>query len=275
MLASACSGLRYSGSRPGSPASVEEVLSVGFRPHRLGHAEIENLGRRLILVAGHQHVRGFEIAVKETLLMGVLHGLADGNEQLQPLPWRQLLFVAIAGDGNALDPFHDEVRLSRGAGAGAEQLGDVGMVHPRQRLPLAFKAGDDLPPVESVPDDLEGDQKPHGFLLLGLKDDAGAALANLLQDLVRTNPRNGRFAAFGMIWPGLLRGLLRRGRAVVRWASGFLLAAALEMRRDLLLHLPLQFGVVVAGLSDVGGAFPPPTRSPAPARRWRLDRYSF
>ena len=34
---------------------------------------------------GDQHVGGLDVAVDDAFLMGVLHGLADGDEQLQPL----------------------------------------------------------------------------------------------------------------------------------------------------------------------------------------------
>ena len=41
--------------------------------------------------------------------------------------------------------------------AGVEHLGDVRMVHHRQRLPLGLEAGDDLPRVHARLDDLQRD----------------------------------------------------------------------------------------------------------------------
>ena len=41
--------------------------------------------------------------------MRVLHRLADRDEQLQPLPRREVVLVAVAGDRHALDQLHDEV----------------------------------------------------------------------------------------------------------------------------------------------------------------------
>ena len=74
-------------------------------------------------------------------------------------------------------------------GAGVEHLGDVRVVHQRQRLPLGLEAGDDLPGVHARLDDLQRDLAADGVLLLGHEDDAEAALADLLQQLVAADDR--------------------------------------------------------------------------------------
>ena len=45
--------------------------------------------------------------------------------------------------------------------AAVDDLGDVGMVHQRQCLPLGFEAGDDLAGVHARLDDLEGHLAAH------------------------------------------------------------------------------------------------------------------
>ena len=85
---------------------------------------------------------------------------------------------------DAAHQFHDEVGPARLRRARIEHLGDVRMVHQRQRLPLGFEAGDDLPGVHAQLDDLERDAAPHRLLLLGHVDHAAAAFADLLQQLV-------------------------------------------------------------------------------------------
>ena len=45
-------------------------------------------------------------------------------------------FVAILGDGDALDQFHDEVGPAALGRAAVQHLGDMGMVHQGQGLPL-------------------------------------------------------------------------------------------------------------------------------------------
>ena len=69
----------------------------------------------------------------DPLLVSVLHRLADRDEQLEPFAERQPAFVAEPGDGDALDQLHDKVGATRVGRAGVEDLGDVGMVHERQR----------------------------------------------------------------------------------------------------------------------------------------------
>ena len=65
-------------------AGVERLLGERCAD-RLGDAEVDHLGDRLAVVQRDQDVGGLQVAVDDPLLVGVLHGLADGDEQLQPL----------------------------------------------------------------------------------------------------------------------------------------------------------------------------------------------
>ena len=85
--------------------------------------------------------------------MGVLHGLADRDKQLQSLARAQIALVAILGDRHARNQLHHEIRPTMLRRSRIEDLGDVGMVHHRQRLPLRLKARDHLPRVHSRLDD--------------------------------------------------------------------------------------------------------------------------
>ena len=105
--------------------------------------------------------------------------------------------VAVLGDGNAVDQFHHEVGPARVGGAGVEDLGDVGVVHQGQGLPLGLEAGDHLAGVHARLDDLQGHLAAHGRVLLGHVDDAHAAFADLLQELVGADDRAGSSAARG------------------------------------------------------------------------------
>ena len=49
-----------------------------------------------------QNVAGFEVAVDNSLLMGVLDSVADVNEQLQPPIRVQLFSIAVVGDRDTL-----------------------------------------------------------------------------------------------------------------------------------------------------------------------------
>ena len=129
----------------------------------------------------------------DPLQMSVLDGLADRHEQLQPLPRVQLLFVAELGDRNAFDQFHHEVGPAGVRRSSVENLGDVGMRHHRQRLPLRFEAGDDFLRVHPRLDDLQRDLAADGFLLLGDVDDSHPSFAQLLADFVGADLRAGAF----------------------------------------------------------------------------------
>jgi hypothetical protein len=59
--------------------------------------------------------------------MGVLDGMANRNEQFQPLPGRQMMLVAVLGDCHTLDEVHDEVRPAGVGRAGVEHAGNVGV----------------------------------------------------------------------------------------------------------------------------------------------------
>ena len=133
----------------------------------------------------------------DPLLVGVLHGLADLHEQVQPLGDRQAVLVAIVGDRDAADQLHDEVGPAGLGGAGVEHPGDVGVVHQRQRLPLGLEPGDDLLRVHARLDDLQRHLAAHGLGLLGHVDDAHAPFADLLQQLVRADDRAGAFHRLG------------------------------------------------------------------------------
>ena len=72
-------------------------------------------------------------------------------------------------------------------------LGDVRMVHERQRLPLRLEACDDLPCVHAELDDLERDAAAHRLLLLGHVHHAAAAFADLLEQPVAADAVAGFF----------------------------------------------------------------------------------
>ncbi len=172
----------------------KERLLRQARVGRLGHAEVDHLRHGRIVVHRDHHVARLDVAVDDPLLMGVLDGLANRPKQLQPLPCRQVVLVAVLRDRNPAHQLHHEVRPARFGRSGVEHFGDVGMVHHRQRLPLRLEPGDHLLGVHSRLDDLQGHLAPDRLLLLGHEDDAEAAFADLLQELVAADDRAGLFA---------------------------------------------------------------------------------
>ena len=181
--------------------AVKSVLSVSAALRGLGDAEIDDLGHRHAVVQRDQDVRRLDVAMDDPFLMRVLDRLADLDEQLEPLVRGEIVLVAVIGDLHAAHQFHDEVGPARFGRARVENFGDVRMIHQRQRLPLGFEPGDDLLGVHAQLDDLQRHPPPHRFLLLGHIDDAAAAFADLLEQLVTADPVAGPFqsrAAHGL-----------------------------------------------------------------------------
>src|SRR6185369_3612229 len=85
----------------------------------------------------------------------------------------------------------DEVGPTIFCRAGVMHLGDVRVVHHRQRLPLGFEATDHLAGVHARPDHLERDAAADWPLLLGEEHDAEATFADLLEQLVSSDGRAG------------------------------------------------------------------------------------
>ncbi len=83
--------------------------------------------------------------------------------------------------------------MARFGGAGVEHAGDIGVIHQGQRLTLRLEAGDDLARVHARLDDLDRDVPADGPFLLGHVNHAEATLAQLLQELVRTDQASDAF----------------------------------------------------------------------------------
>ena len=165
--------------------------------HRLGDAEVDDLGHRPDVMHFDQHVTGLEIAVDHALLMRVLHAVAERDEQLQPLARRELLLIAVLRDRGPLDQLHREVRSSRVGRTGIEHLGDVRMIHQGQGLPFGLEPRHHFARVHAGLDDLQGHFAADGFSLRGHVHDAHAAFADLLQQLVGADLGAGVFGESG------------------------------------------------------------------------------
>src|SRR6266478_4556153 len=97
------------------------------------------------------------------------------------------MLVAVFRDLDPADKFHDEV-WSTGFGRPCiENLGDVGVVHQRQCLPLGFKPGDHALRVHSRLDNFQRDPPPDGCLLFSHVNHPASTLTNLLEQLVMAN----------------------------------------------------------------------------------------
>ena len=183
-------------------------------------------------------------------------------KKLQALWNAELVLVAVLGDGDALHQFHHEVGPAGVGRAGIEDLGDVGMVHHRQRLPLGLEAGDDLPRVHAELDDLERHPAADRLFLLGHEHDAEAAFADLFQQLVAADLRAGAFAEADEGDGGLVGFVGELEEAAGRIVGG-------EQGLDAF----AQCGIAAAGLVEIRG--PSRRRRRSPPLRERFPRFEL
>jgi hypothetical protein len=215
----------------------------------LGDAEIDDLGDGLAVVERDQDVGRFDVAVDDALLVGVLDGLADRDEQLQPLPGVEPVLVAILGDRHPLDQLHHEVGPAGLGGAGIQHAGNIGVVHQRQGLAFGLEPGDDLVGVHARLDDLQRHAASDRVFLLGHEHGAHPTLADLLEQLVGTDTRAGSFT--DRAW-SLGHG---SGDAVSRLVGvGGVFCTRLFMSCHYGLDLTAKLLIMAAGLIEEGGA---------------------
>ena len=127
--------------------------------------------------------------MNDPLLMRVLDCLADRHEQFQSLARRQPAVIAELDDRHPVDQLHDEKGPATLRRSHIEDPGNVLVVHHRQRLPFGLETSNDLLAVHARLDDLERDLALDGLRLLGHVNDAHAPFADLLEQLVGTDPR--------------------------------------------------------------------------------------
>ena len=181
---------------------------------RFGHAEVDYLGNRRIVTQRDHHIRRLDVAVDNSLLVGVLNSLANQNKELQTFSSHHIALIAEVRDRNATDQLHNEVRPARLGCSGVEDLSDVGMVHDRQRLAFGLESGDDLLGIHPRLDDLQSHLAANRLLLFGHEDHAKTAFADLLQEFVAADNGAG---ALGDGWgEGGVNALRRRLQKAAR-----------------------------------------------------------
>lgn len=148
------------------PVRREQRLLRQTLVRGLGDPEINDLGDWGPVVKRDQHVGRLDVAMDDPLVVGVVDGLADVGEEIQPLARAEVIGVTVGRDGNAFHQLHHEIRPARVRRADVQHRRDVGMVHHRQRLAFGLESGNDLLGVHPYLDDLDRDPAPDWLLLL-------------------------------------------------------------------------------------------------------------
>jgi hypothetical protein len=131
----------------------------------------------------HQDVRRFQISVDDGLLMRVLHPFASLNKEIESLADLELLLVAIFGNRQPGYVLHHKVGLALWRRSGVEYLGDGGMIHDRQRLPLGLEALQYGFVVHPGFDQLQSNLPPHRKDLICQPDLPHATFTELAENL--------------------------------------------------------------------------------------------
>ena len=92
----------------------------------------------------------------DQVLMRVLDGGADVDEQLEPLAEVELSLIAVLIERLAFDVLHDQVRLAILRLACIDQARDVRMIEARENLPLGTEAHAEIGGGRAI-DNFDGD----------------------------------------------------------------------------------------------------------------------
>src|SRR6266568_723335 len=143
------------------------------------------------------------------------------------------MLVAVFRDLDPADEFHDEVWVTGFGRPCIENLGDIGVIHQRQCLPLGFKPGDHVLRVHSRLDYFQCDPPPDRFLLLRHVNHTTSALTYLLEQLVMANAVTRFFSRLKRVscscWPLRCGSAKEIARLFVSLEQGFHSAAELDV----------------------------------------------
>jgi hypothetical protein len=136
---------------------------------------------------GHLHIRGLDIAVDDALLMSVLDGFANLQEQTKSLFNGKFLKVTVFGDWDAFDIFHYKVWSADLGGSSIKHMRNVGVFQQGQSLPFGLKASNYLLGIHARLDDFQRDPAFDWSLLFGKVNYTAATFSQYAEEFVSTN----------------------------------------------------------------------------------------
>lgn len=175
-----------------------------------GDAEVEEFR---FAVAGNQNVGRLEIAVDDELAVGVIDGIAEGEEDAKASGEGQGVLVAVLVQPESFDKLHDKVRQAVLAGAAVEQARDVGVDQRGEDLAFHAEAFEGAGVKPTAFDNFDGDGlvdlAVHAF---GAEDGTHAATAEQRAELIGAEAftvwHNGALAGDGLLEETLRAGVI-------------------------------------------------------------------
>lgn len=131
------------------------------------------------------------------VLMRIVNGSANLQEELQTSAKSKLMFGAIFGNGLTFNQLHYQIGDSLVGGASVKKLGEVGVIEASENLPFVLEASENGRAVLAGTDELE--RNLFSKLIVGAEGAihlSHAAFADLFDDFVGANPASnpGGFA---------------------------------------------------------------------------------
>lgn len=117
-------------------------------------AEVEQFG---CAVAGDEDVGGFEVAVDDESLVGVVDGVADLDEEFESVAGGKVSGKTVFINWLTRDVFHGDPGPAIGCGTGVDEAGDVGVVEDGEGVSFSVEAAEEVVGVEPFSDDFYGD----------------------------------------------------------------------------------------------------------------------
>ena len=100
-------------------------------PVCVGHARDAEVEHLWLAGLVDEDVAGLQVAMDHAFLVGVVDGVADLGDQLEPLTKSQALVHGVTSDGASVNELHSEKRLDAASAVGRsgfEDLRDAGML---------------------------------------------------------------------------------------------------------------------------------------------------
>ncbi len=147
-------------------------------------------GRRRRRLIYHEDILRFQVAVNDTLLVGVVYGIADACHELEAYLDAEVVLFRVLPEFLSLDVLHGEVGQAGLAGIDLARIVDLryaGMPEPAQHLGLEAEPFQQALGQQTGADHLER-HAALGMVLLGQEDRAHAAFADLFENAVGADP---------------------------------------------------------------------------------------